>query len=859
MRRPRSAVDAFSTDPTIKRRKMLKNNAQVLASALAQGLAENRGVSKEFENADQVASEAAQDPDFAKPVIGLFGGTEQGKSELVNAVTGQSDASKSAGSGNALTSVAMLFVSPFHDQRKKHCAIIHIKKQNRLRATVTQWVRDYAQFHFDANAELPAEGLAKREKLAELAQNKFRTLFNNKAGFRTEADISNFFENRSDDNVAIVEQLLAWCDELLVEFDLADGHRVRRFENDESSTLNDALEQYIYNQDGFATPLLWPLVDLVEKVCPDSPHLRYFHLLDLPGISETDESRGSIAHDHFLRCQALWVVGNISRASADKKLDDILATYGQRFGQNVVMVLTFSDASADANTAKELEKQSVGMGDYWRETERVRDIIDDMAKAKAQHALASSPGHRGRLAEIMVELRDGTLPQSETAQLDAFVEARKHHIAAKLRASKQHHLPSTVQLKVFCVSSTHYNARIAGSDLGNTTMSLEVTNIPSLQLHALSLAGDAKFSGCYSRVNSTIGLFESLALWTAASPKRPRDFKNVLNAPANHLEALSTRFQRDMPDMLNESLLHPVAEGRKLFCDQALKALREIWIQYRPTSFQAFIFRNGEHSTALQEREVWNEKFAEAQNMLICKHFPLLLQRPKTLFQEYIDEILECLQTMFEKLTENADVKLVTMLKGLMNSYLNRIRNSHAQLITGNDGVDNLLEIIKEKATKNVTTGYFRLALDQTYNTCKEERGPGCTRRMTQRLSNALDGLHADEGFPCPFEAVSAGLNEDLTTALNKLGKQFHDNLKDNLLQLKEDLQRAYQDTTTARSDEEIRAHEQLKSLLNDKQHELDSLKSDLSALKQKYNMPLDELQQGAPKSILQRIMGYWG
>ncbi|KAM3421385.1 hypothetical protein BST61_g1781 [Cercospora zeina] len=113
-------------------------------------------------------------------------------------------------------------------------------------------------------------------------------------------------------------------------------------------------------------------------------------------------------------------------------------------------------------------------------------------------------------------------------------------------------------------------------------------------------------------------------------------------------------------------------------------------------------------------------------------------------------------------------------------------------------------------------------------------------------LSKTFDEIHADDDLPCPFEAVLAGLKEDLTTTITESGKQYHDDLDYTLMQLKNDLLRAYQDTTTLRSYEEARAHKQLKSLLNHNQHELDCLKADLSILKQKYNMPFDELQQAS-------------
>ncbi|KAM3421386.1 hypothetical protein BST61_g1782 [Cercospora zeina] len=679
-------VPAFPThrayDPLTSK---LQTSAQLLTSTIMQVLAQQRTVSKGFENAFQVACKSAQDPPFIKPVIGLFGKTGQGKSELVNAITQQSDASKSAGSGDALTSVAMLFISPLQDQQKKHCAIVHIIHQDRLRTTVTQWVQDYTRFHFEPHSELSEEEIAECEKLANLANNRFRTLFNNKAAFTTDARALEFFRTRHNDSAAVVHQLLA-C----------------------SSALNDELEPYIYHRDGLTTSLLWPLVDLVEKVCPDSPHLRYFHILDLPYMSETDESRANIAHEHFLRCQALWAVGSISRASADKKLDDILAMYEQRFGKDVALVLTCSDANVDSNTAKELESQGANMQEYWRESAQVCNIVKQIADTNAHLTNTQPTEDCGKLAQKFWQLQSESLPQAKTAQLDAFVKARNNHIVAKARVAKQHQLPPTVELRVFCVSSTHFNAQVAGVDPGDTIMSTDCTNIPSLRLHALSLAGDAKFSSCYTSIDSTVSLFEGLALWNAASPKRPRGLETILDAPIKHLRSISETLQHDVHELLDIKLLGAVADGQTTFRKQAQDALQDTWTQYLETTFRAFVFRNGKHATASQKRAIWNEKFAEGQNVAICERWPSLLEGLRKLFQKHVDELLECVQVMFQKLTANADPERVKILRGLLLSYIECIRRAYAKLATGNTGLGRRLDIIKEKATKDVDTSYFK-------------------------------------------------------------------------------------------------------------------------------------------------------
>ncbi|KAI5364926.1 hypothetical protein Slin15195_G044640 [Septoria linicola] len=342
----------------------LQIELQALMLELSKTLRQCRNTSREFDHAYQLVVEAAQDSAFTKPTIGLYGRSGEGKSEMANALTGLPDGVKAVCAGKAVTSVAMLLVSSLPDQACRHAAEVRMLSHVEVETTLKSYVKAYTRYFFEntPDIDITDEEHSELEAAASLSIQRLRTLF------------SKFIRTYCGNDSQLVKQLMSLYEELCDVFTLRDGPSVRRLEFDTLGALNAALGPYIYDRGALKQPLLWPLVDIALKVCPDSEHLRYFNLLDLPGLAETDTGRGNIAHRQFLRCQALWAVGNICRASTDEALDNILATYGPRFGSNIAIIVTSSDLNVGSSTAHALEDEGADMRPYFDRSQHLADL-----------------------------------------------------------------------------------------------------------------------------------------------------------------------------------------------------------------------------------------------------------------------------------------------------------------------------------------------------------------------------------------------------------------------------------------------------------------------------------------------------
>ncbi|XP_043922328.1 nuclear GTPase SLIP-GC-like [Protopterus annectens] len=69
----------------------------------------------------------------------------------------------------------------------------------------------------------------------------------------------------------------------------------------------------------------WPIVKCVRLCIPRADVLRSGAVLvDLPGVTDSNPARDSLAKEYLKTCDAIWIVSSITRAADDKTAEDIL-------------------------------------------------------------------------------------------------------------------------------------------------------------------------------------------------------------------------------------------------------------------------------------------------------------------------------------------------------------------------------------------------------------------------------------------------------------------------------------------------------------------------------------------------------
>jgi len=82
-----------------------------------------------------------------------------------------------------------------------------------------------------------------------------------------------------------------------------------------------------------------------------------------PGITDTNKLRVEATHDSIRKCQALWYVATVDRICTDPDLEHTVGDYGQRFGNNLAIVVTKIDEGVGHELAMDLQSKGQNLGD----------------------------------------------------------------------------------------------------------------------------------------------------------------------------------------------------------------------------------------------------------------------------------------------------------------------------------------------------------------------------------------------------------------------------------------------------------------------------------------------------------------
>ena len=106
-------------------------------------------------------------------------------------------------------------------------------------------------------------------------------------------------------------------------------------------------------------PNLWPLVECVFIGVKGSRVLDHTTLVDLPGISDTNQVKVNATLDRLRTCVGLWIVTPIGRAIDDITVGSLFSRYEERFRGNIAIICTRSDVDVNLELKKSLEDKGV--------------------------------------------------------------------------------------------------------------------------------------------------------------------------------------------------------------------------------------------------------------------------------------------------------------------------------------------------------------------------------------------------------------------------------------------------------------------------------------------------------------------
>lgn len=497
--------------------------------------------------------------------------------------------------------------------------------------------------------------------------------------------------------------------------------------------------------------------------------------------------RDGIAHKFVQECDALWVTATAIRVAANASLDRAIALYGQRFGNNVAIIVTNSDFGIDDALAEEMRKQRRSLGEYDQQREQIQEISQQIVRlknklpkpnaSKRQRTMTQQERNdiRDQLDELESELRD-----VKNKQYEDLVDVRNTFVSAQLKEGKQKHLAPGAELSVFCISNTHY-AALKGANIEETRqMSALSTGIPALRTHALELAAPAEFRTAENYINKVVTLYRGADLWasTAGTDGHPELMKAV-NHPSQLLETCIHQYNRSVLTQSTTQLSKRLHANRNEFISAACVYFAKV-CNWNKAVIRAFVTKHGKHFTPSTPYTVWNEQFTELQSLdVVDRGWALLVAEQKKVLDDTITELTATLTRMPLRLDSlPSSLPLPTQrFQAMVEVYIARIRSAWAQ---HDADLDKDFKNIKLDATRDVPTAYFTCIMVPQYDHCRQENGPGCTERMTDRLHTFLSNPCKDS----PFIQFQKMLDSAIANAVNESIKLLHANIRNILTEM---------------------------------------------------------------------------
>ncbi|KAF7194484.1 Nuclear GTPase SLIP-GC [Pseudocercospora fuligena] len=811
---------------------LIQQRAEKLASKLQAHLEPFQQTSEDVHviHSRAVAAQAA--PEVTKPEIALHGQTGTGKSSTTNAFVDDLEASKAASNGDSCTTAATLIKDSIPGQQLPYAAEIWFYDGSTCRHFLSEQVGHYIKFTFEKDPQWSVEEQHLYSSRSATALKVFQSLFCDQDGFDSPGAIERYFRQRRHTALPTLE---LWCSELLSAFEEREGQHVLRFEAETAEQLNEAINPHIFEKNDPEEPMLWPLVEHVCKGFSNSRILKFVDVLDLPGTSDTNTVRAEISHKFIAKATALLTVCPIGRVIADADLDLTLATYGRRFGSNIAVIATRSDADLKPEVARDLEKDGQSVSDYWALGDRVRELKEEL---KAHRKPRNAPKRRRTSmdADAKKHALQAEIDEAMDEQFDCLVEARNAYVSRRLKQAKQKHLSAGASLAVFPVSNTHYGVHKGNDASDKRLMHVETTNIPALRSHALLLAAPQQFHAIEIRINEAILALRGAILWTESPPtKRNESLMSIVAQPGQLLRSILEECRRSSEQYATAQLITPLNNGRSSFVLASLAYARHIQSTWHHASVRAFFAKNGKHKTAAQY-EVWNERFTDGQKKTLEPGLSSMLPQLFSMIQAAITKLKASIRDIPDQLgnSPNAVPIAIEPLKENLEGFITQIQlkvDEHKQEL------DTKLKNVALHATQDVPSAYFTQAMVPMYNEAQTYQGKGCTARMHTLLSDYLQGLSPAPSSP--FTSVSTGLKQDFEDVTDWLTRTLERDIQEILSNMTKMFEGIL--TRQVESPGEKQARMALKPFLSEAKIEMDEIVKELIALKIKYGEELSD------------------
>lgn len=311
--------------------------------------------------------------------VALLGDAGAGKSSVLNSLSDIPDLAKSVchfrartssmsntsklSGGQSCTCVPTEYSDAFPRQNKDFAAKIIYFSIKKIRSMLRELFDDYIVYAFERDEDWDEETHTAFQRKQQHAFRTFEVLFCDLDEFKDHQAARDTLKRAYEDgNDPLINTMMESCEKhLKTKLDLESGYS-EYCEASTCSRLREKIDPLMNSRSTYEQPALWPLVQRVCIGVRGSRVLEKLTIIDLPGISDTNETRVNLTKEYVKSCNYVWIVAHISRVVDDGQVFHLLSKYGKAFKGDIMVICTHSERqpqAVQAPTRKRLRYRGV--------------------------------------------------------------------------------------------------------------------------------------------------------------------------------------------------------------------------------------------------------------------------------------------------------------------------------------------------------------------------------------------------------------------------------------------------------------------------------------------------------------------
>ncbi|KAK3112459.1 hypothetical protein LTR53_011253 [Teratosphaeriaceae sp. CCFEE 6253] len=691
--------------------------------------------------------------------VALIGNAGVGKSSTFNAVVDILNMAKSLSGGQSCTCVPTQFSCPFVGQKKPYAAIVKYYSLNGVRGLLAEYITDFNTDEFEQDPHWDQETRQLFHKRAVNALNTLQVLFRDREEFSTREAAREYLRlNYEDKSVNALQVMVNASVKKLRGKDSAHGPATEYREAPTRGKLREAIDPFMTAKSTGSESALWPLVRTVCIGVRGSRVLERLTIIDLPGISDTNETRVKLTREYVKACDYIWLVAPISRVIDDNVTADMVYRYGKPFRGRIAVI---------SKLAKELRDEGQDVRAWYQLNDEFKALNNTIKKLEreAKHQRRLKRQTKQKMLDTVdkedrVEVLKGELKGVDLRRFESLVQARNDWITAQLRINMDCYLPAGMTLQVHCISNSHYAAIKAGRSMRGLRLSPHATGVPALRAYALTLVAPGLLCNLEEYHNTKVGLLlKNAQLWVkTTNVERRAELLDLVLQPLNnlrgHIDARLDAFEKGIKGCLVDALHRQFEDNQKV----AAKALDQKRSKHAAT-IMAFIRKNGNHQTSVCPKESWNEHFMQGVTVFISENWEAFESSKAQITDHLRDTLIKDMRGILPAIEDehplSSHVLPMHRLRELVNVQVGALND----LFRGNAyPYSQDLRNIQIVATQDSDKNYFSRTMKPIYDNCKLDTGAGITKRSLAKIEAHLSKPQRESPFTRVERALTAAL-----------------------------------------------------------------------------------------------------